>query len=419
MAATLQQLKELGESMQLSGTDLANFIKEQQLLEREERARERDEKEKERAFLQGEAVEKEKERQFQEKERQFKLEQQRLQADREKEKLDIEVKAREQQHQFELAQMDLQLKLQAQEMQQQNAQEVKNEEADTQTTTKGIGKVPRMPYFDEERDFMDSYLGRFERFANAQKWKKEDWATYLSALLRGRALDVYSRLPPDQATDFAKLKEALLKRYQLSAEGFKKRFRTAKPELGETPIQFLTRIDNYLQRWVELANAEKTYDGLKTLMVQEQYLSVCPKEMALFLKERTPGSITDLGTIAEQYVEAHATEIVSGIDPKPPRIRSLQSEPRRCHICKSTTHLRNACPNKPSSSKPPTPPSSRKTGRHLFRISSRNRHLLVSFVGRRVISPETVSQSLPPLPNSTHQMKSWMMYKKKSLHAKP
>ena len=340
---TVQELKELGESMQLSGAELTDFIKEQQTLEREERARERDEKEKERKF---QAEREEKERQFQ--------------AEREdavRAKMASELKAQEQQNQFEMARLEMQLRLQEQEAKLKQTQKVAKEEDGTntaETTGKGLGKVPRMPYFDEERDFMDSYLGRFERFAEAQKWKKGDWATYLSALLRGRALDVYSRLPVDQANDFKILKEALLKRYQLSAEGFKTRFRSAKPELGETPAQFLTRIDNYLQRWMELANIEKTYEGLKTLIVQEQYLSVCPKELALFLKERTPESIKDLGTLAEKYVEAHATQVVPGTDPKQNRIRSLLPEPRRCHNCGSTSHLKNACPKKSTMPPPQT-----------------------------------------------------------------
>jgi len=55
-------------------------------------------------------------------------------------------------------------------------------------------------------------------------------------------------LPVDQANNYDQLKAALLKRYQLSTDGFKRRLRTAKLEPGETPTQFLTRTDNYLQR---------------------------------------------------------------------------------------------------------------------------------------------------------------------------
>ena len=96
-------------------------------------------------------------------------------------------------------------------------------------------------------------------------------------------------------------KRQLLKRYLLSADGFKKRFRSAKPELGETPAQFLTRLDNYMERWIELAKITKSYEGLKTLIVQEQYLSTCPKEMAMHPKERRLETLTELGDVAETW----------------------------------------------------------------------------------------------------------------------
>ena len=119
----------------------------------------------------------------------------------------------------------------------------------------------------------------------------------------------------------------------LSADGFKKRFRSAKPELGETPSQFLARLDNYLERWLELAKVTKSYEGLKTLTVQEQYLSTCPNEMAMHLKEGKPKTLTQLGAVAENYVELHATDIVFGLDPKIPKFRSAPSSPRRCYRC--------------------------------------------------------------------------------------
>lgn len=52
--------------------------------------------------------------------------------------------------------------------------------------------MPKIPPFDESRDEMDSYLRRFERYATAQNWERKTWATSLSALLRGRALDAYT-----------------------------------------------------------------------------------------------------------------------------------------------------------------------------------------------------------------------------------
>jgi len=174
-------------------------------------------------------------------------------------------------HKQEMEKLDFQAKIRQQEARITEVGRRQSERnGDEVPIGRSVCKVPKMPYFDEERDFMDSYLGRFERFAETQKWKREHLAMYLSALLKGRALDVYSRMPPQQAGDYDRLKDALLKRYLLSADGFKKRFRSAKPELGDTLAQFLTRLDNYLERWIELAKVTKSDEGLKTLIVQEQ-----------------------------------------------------------------------------------------------------------------------------------------------------
>ena len=107
---------------------------------------------------------------------------------------------------------------------------------------------------------------------------------------------------------------------------------------GETPSQFLSRRDNYLERWIELAKVTKSYEGLKTLIVEE-YLSICPKEMAMHLKEEKPKTLFELGDVAENYVEAHVTDIVFGLDPNIPKFRSAQSTPKRCFRCGQAGHV--------------------------------------------------------------------------------
>jgi len=69
----------------------------------------------------------------------------------------------------------------------------------------------KLPHFDEHKDNIDSYLRRFERYAALQDWQEDDWAIYLSALLKGRALEVYSRLTETEARSYSKLKSALLR----------------------------------------------------------------------------------------------------------------------------------------------------------------------------------------------------------------
>ena len=75
---------------------------------------------------------------------------------------------------------------------------------------------PQLPYFEENKDKMNSYLSRFEKYAVANKWDRSIWAAYLSALLKGRALEVYDRLSVADANDYEKLKDALLKNFDMT-----------------------------------------------------------------------------------------------------------------------------------------------------------------------------------------------------------
>ncbi|GFO08874.1 retroviral-like aspartic protease 1 [Plakobranchus ocellatus] len=96
-------------------------------------------------------------------------------------------------------------------------------------------KHPKLPNFQDGRDDLDTWLTRFERFAESNGWPREKWSSSLCALLTGRALDCYGRLSAEQAKDYDKVKEALIKRYDLTEDGYRRKFRTCKPAEGESP----------------------------------------------------------------------------------------------------------------------------------------------------------------------------------------
>jgi len=85
-----------------------------------------------------------------------------------------------------------------------------------------------------------------------------------------------------------------------------KKFRSVRPESGEAPTQFIARLENYLIRWIDLANIDKDFDGLLSLMVKEQYLESCSVQLAIFLRERKPKDLNELAVLAEHYLDAHA-----------------------------------------------------------------------------------------------------------------
>ena len=89
-------------------------------------------------------------------------------------------------------------------------------------------RLPKLQCFSETTDDLDAYIQRFERFAKAAGWPDSEWAISLGALLTGKALETYSRLPLDDVKDYKKVKAALLLRYNLTEEGFREKFRNAK-----------------------------------------------------------------------------------------------------------------------------------------------------------------------------------------------
>ena len=133
-------------------------------------------------------------------------------------------------------------------------------------------KAPKLPSIVDGKEDLDAYLQRFERFATTAKWEKIGWASKLSALLSGRALEVYSRLSEEAAQDYDRVKLALIKRYDLTEDGYRRKFRASKPEVDESPEQFIVRLDRYLLRWLELSNTDCSFEGLKDLIVKEQFI---------------------------------------------------------------------------------------------------------------------------------------------------
>ncbi|XP_052673702.1 uncharacterized protein LOC128155864 [Crassostrea angulata] len=311
------ELLEVGTKMGMKDEDLQQFVKDEQ-------ARMRDEREKHR-------VERQEERDQEEKDRDFKLQMEKERAAREHDEReharlrehDEREHARlieEKRHQQKLEELELDHKLQL-ERSHMKPSVVTKEEKETSQVIKG----PKLPPFEDSKDNIDAYIQRFEIYATTQKWNKDTWGTHLSALLKGKALDVFARLSPETALDFNELKNALLKRFDMTEDGFRKKFRFSKPDGSETFMQFSTRLDSYLERWIQLSKTNRTLDDLKDLFLREQFLLCCSKELALFLKERIPTSIQDMARYADQFAEAR-TVTSSSLTQKPFFDRRQQSD---------------------------------------------------------------------------------------------
>ena len=167
--------------------------------------------------------------------------------------------------------------------------------------------LPKLPAFRDKTDDIDSYLFRFETHATALKWDKTHWLTYLSALLEGTALTLFHSLSDteDGTVTYEQLKSALLKKFQCTPEGFRKRFRESKPTAGEPFETYAVELRRLADRWISLSKVEKTYEGLLGLILSEQLLQSVSHDLATFLCEKDERSFQNLIKSAESYRHAH------------------------------------------------------------------------------------------------------------------
>lgn len=249
------------------------------------------------------------------------------------------------------------------------AKEVELEEAKRLNIQQGTANPPdnysvfkiKLPKFDENVDDIDAYIERFERHAQTHKWEKKTWATNLSSLLTGKALQAYVCLPPDCAEDYDQVKMSILQRYMLTEEGYRQKFRDTFPERCETVSQFTARMTRYFERWIEMTGIEKTYNDLRDLVLREQFLRKSHYDLRVFLKERTPKSLKEMISFTEQYLAAHggpmwrktkpnkvtpegtssASTLVNPEQTKPfkPNVKSE----KRCFLCSRTGHIAKDC----------------------------------------------------------------------------
>ena len=138
------------------------------------------------------------------------------------------------------------------------------------------------------------------------KWARKEWGANLQSCLTGKCLKVLETLSIDDANDYDILKKALLNAFQCNAEGFMNKFKTCKPEKDETFSTYLCRQAKLLDRWLELAEVDKSSpEELIDFFRRDQVYSVCHPGLVGHLKESQPKSCKELEDLAMKYQMAH------------------------------------------------------------------------------------------------------------------
>ena len=109
-------------------------------------------------------------------------------------------------------------------------------------TGSGRGQVVLTKFV--EGDDVEAYLTTFERLMTIHRVDRTLWVVHLAPQLAGRAQQAYVALPSDTAGDYEEVKKAILRRYDISSETYRQRFRAERRKEQEAYSEHATRLQD-------------------------------------------------------------------------------------------------------------------------------------------------------------------------------
>ena len=192
-----------------------------------------------------------------------------------------------------------------------------------------------------DTDDIESYLTTFERIMKAYEVDPARWAYKLAPQLTGKAQQAYAALDPDEAESYASVKAAILRRYNIHEETYRKRFRGLQLKSGETPTELATRLADLANKWLKDCG---TVAEVKDAVVREQLMATLPDDVRVWVSERKPKTTAEAGQLADDYLQAHASGTLNTKSPRLP--------PGPCPRCWQHGHWASECPNNPKTGEP-------------------------------------------------------------------
>ena len=206
--------------LQLRELEIQRQIKFEKLkLEQEERKLEREER------IRVEQLEREERIRVEQLEREERMQREKLEMEERIQKVKLEQAEKEKERQYNLRMKELEMQ-----------DKVKTKPLDLGThfdVTKHIRLVP--PFQEKE---VDKYFLHFEKVAENLKWPKEHWTLLLQSVVIGKARKIYTQLSLEQSSDYDKVKELILKAYELVTEAYRQKFRNCRKENDQTHVEF-------------------------------------------------------------------------------------------------------------------------------------------------------------------------------------
>ncbi|KAM7315735.1 axoneme-associated protein mst101(2)-like [Ixodes scapularis] len=119
---------------------------------------------------------------------------------------------------------------------------------------------------------------------------------------------VVARLSPEEAADYDAVKLGLQKKYRLSTEAFRQRFRGARKKPEESYIEFAYNLRSNLVEWLKSAEVYGNHDGIVECFGLEQLYKGMPEVMRYWVQDKNPDTTQKAAELAEEFVARRSSQ---------------------------------------------------------------------------------------------------------------
>ena len=292
-------------------------------VEREERMhRERLAHEKIRLEMEEREKEKQREMEEREKEKQREIEREKLEREErlEKEKLEreerLEIEKEKLKFENEEKERERQFKLRMKEIELHDKSKPKSLPLDTSKTFDVTKHIRLVPPFQEKE--VDKYFLHFEKVAENLKWPKEHWTLHLQSVVIGKAREIYIQLSLEQSSNYDKVKELILKGYELVPEAYRQKFRDCRKEHDQTHVEFARTKEQLFDRWCSSKKVGSDHAKLRQLLFVEEFKRCINSDVKSFLDEKEVETLDLAARLADDYSLTHKASFLNKPFPRKP-----------------------------------------------------------------------------------------------------
>lgn len=162
--------------------------------------------------------------------------------------------------------------------------------------------VRLLPKFNE-RD-PDIFFSLFESVADDRGWSDSERTLLLQSVLVGRAQEAFIALPVLDRKKYVKVKEAVLKSYELVPEAYRLRFRSWRKGDKQTYTEVARELNSHFNRWCSAVGVT-TFEELSNLIVLEQFRNILPERVATYVFEHKMKTAAEAAVMADDFALTH------------------------------------------------------------------------------------------------------------------